>query len=149
LAFSKIYETLGTYQTAFDFIPKMKEGLIHTIVVSTESRLTLRQRLVGVFGKVKVVEDISDYSRCRYEFSEEFRDRKLGYYINHTFTAHYDESMYTVHCWAGARDEVIIRFGKKFKNDYNKFLQALKNKKNVTLERITSKHPGTGGGLNV
>lgn len=106
----------------------MKEGLIHTIVVSTESRLTLRQRLVGVFGKVKVVEDISDYSRCRYEFSEEFRD---------------------LHCWAGARDEVIIRFGKKFKNDYNKFLQALKNKKNVTLERITSKHPGTGGGLNV
>lgn len=143
MAFKKVYE-FPKFPNVFEFIPKNPSGLVHRIYLEGAYQ-PLRQRLVKVFGMVKIVEDMSDRSRCRYEFSSEFKDRKLPWYVRNTHTAHFDENMRSIDCYAGQRDFVIIRFGNNYKKDYNKFINALKKNK-VTLEKRTSRNSATGGG---
>lgn len=143
LAFMKLYEHLR--EGYFELIPRDPNGLIQRVFPDTGRRQELRQKLVRVFGQVKILEDLSE-PRARYNFTEEFKDRHLRHFLHSTHTAEYDEKHCNIDCHSIREvGNVIIHFGNENRKAYNKFYKELKRRK-VTLHKRTSHNIHTGGG---
>eukprot|EP01040_Poterioochromonas_malhamensis_P011040 gene11040-12032_t len=108
LAFMKLYEHLR--EGYFELIPRDPNGLIQRVFPDTGRRQELRQKLVRVFGQVKILEDLSE-PRARYNFTEEFKDRHLRHFLHSTHTAE-DEIKINWAYWCLEDEERRLRYDK-------------------------------------